>query len=237
MAGLLAMWERGRRLAPSGRSRAMLQMLGFEDPEVGRLTVGQRDSVLMDMRARVFGGSVASVADCPACSNRMDITFDLQDVRTSLLGDPASTVDVEHDGYAVRARPPSLDDLLWLEQTTFDVDPRTVLLERCIITAHRDEELVHPSQLPMEVVDRISGALSNADPQADVQLALTCAACSHAWTALFDIVSFFWQELETLVWRLARDVDALAARYGWSEAEILAMNADRRALYLEVARE
>ena len=50
-ATLFAIWERGRRLAPTSRSRVMLRALGFDDAALGTLTVGQRDAILIDLRA------------------------------------------------------------------------------------------------------------------------------------------------------------------------------------------
>jgi hypothetical protein len=73
-----------------------------------------------------------------------------------------------------------------------------------------------------------------ADPQADVQLALTCPACGHQWEATFDIASFFWSEIDSWAHRILREVHTLASAYGWREADILAMSPQRRQLYLEM---
>jgi hypothetical protein len=51
---------------------------------------------------------------------------------------------------------------------------------------------------------------------------------------LFDIVSFFWTELSAQAKRLLREVHTLARGYGWREADILAMSARRRQLYLDL---
>lgn len=214
----------------------MLQALEVDDAALGRLTVGQRDALVMDLRGRVFGAGVASVADCPACSERMDVTFDLRDIWAPPRGEPADPIEIESEGYRVRARPPSVDDLIWLDECDPAVDRRTALLERCVLEARRKGRSVRAAALPPSVVSEISAALANVDPRAEIQLALSCAACGHTWSALFDIVSYFWQELESWVWRTARDVDALATQYGWSETEILAMSPDRRTLYLELVR-
>jgi hypothetical protein len=214
----------------------MLQALGVDDAALGRLTVGQRDALVMDLRGRVFGAGIASVADCPACLERMDVTFDLRDIWAPPRGEPADPIEIDSEGYRVRARPPSVEDLIWLDECDPAVDRRTALLERCVLEARRKGRSVRAAALPPSVVSAISAALANVDPRAEIQLALSCAACGHTWSALFDIVSYFWQELESWVWRTARDVDTLATHYGWSETEILAMSPDRRALYLELVR-
>jgi hypothetical protein len=214
----------------------MLRAIGIEDATLGRLTVGQRDTLLMDLRGRVFGAWIASVADCPACSERMDVAFDLRDIWAPPSGDPVEPIEIEAGGYRVQARPPIVDDLIWLDRCDPSVDRRSILLERCVLGARRKGRSIRAGALPPAVVSDISTALANADPRAEIQLALSCTACGHSWSALFDIVSYFWQELESWVWRMARDVDTLAARYGWTETEILAMSPDRRALYLDLVR-
>ena len=82
------------------------------------------------------------------------------------------------------------------------------------------------------MIDTVSQRMAVADPQADVRLAMTCPACGHKWKAIFDIVSFFWSEIDSWVKRTLHEVHVLASVYGWSEAEILHMSAWRRQSYL-----
>jgi hypothetical protein len=51
---------------------------------------------------------------------------------------------------------------------------------------------------------------------------------------VFDIISFFWTELDSLARRLLQDVHVLAKAYSWREADILSMSATRRQFYLEM---
>ena len=76
--------------------------------------------------------------------------------------------------------------------------------------------------------------MARADPQADVTFSITCPACGHAWQAIFDIVSFFWREVNAWSYRLLYEVHLLASAYGWREADILAMSPWRRQCYLEM---
>ena len=77
--------------------------------------------------------------------------------------------------------------------------------------------------------------MAETDPQADVQLALACPACGHTWQATFDIVSFFWSEINAWAYHTLREVHGLALAYGWTETDILALSPQRRQLYLEMA--
>ena len=50
----------------------------------------------------------------------------------------------------------------------------------------------------------------------------------------FDIVSFFWREIEEFAIRTLREIHALARAYGWAEDQILALSPTRRRCYLEM---
>jgi hypothetical protein len=76
--------------------------------------------------------------------------------------------------------------------------------------------------------------MSNADPMADIHLALNCPSCEHKWMAPFDIVAFLWREISAAARRLLREVHTLASAYGWTESEILALSPVRRRAYLEM---
>jgi hypothetical protein len=93
---------------------------------------------------------------------------------------------------------------------------------------------VRVSELPAHVVDAVVTRMGDADPQADVHVPIACAACRHEWSAAFEILSFFWTEIEAWAARLRREVHVLASAYGWSEADILALSPARRQGYLEL---
>ena len=76
--------------------------------------------------------------------------------------------------------------------------------------------------------------MARHDPDADVSIAFECPACGAAWLSRFDIVSYFWGELDDWAQRLLAEVHALARAYGWSEAAILALSPTRRRFYLEM---
>ena len=84
---------------------------------------------------------------------------------------------------------------------------------------------------------RMIARIAEADPQADVEVALNCPCCQHTWQTDFDIVSYLWAELHAWATRLFREVHLLASAYGWSESDILNMSARRRRHYLEMLAE
>lgn len=233
---LVTAWERGHDLTPAGRGLALLDWLQPAADDPGALTVGQRDALLLDLRRELFGPCVSAVAPCPACGERLELAFDVDDVRTQPPADPAAPLEVTRDGYRVRARPPTTTDVTALDAVPPGHDPRTVLLHRCVLDARRDGATIAVDGLPDGVVADVVAGLGAADPQADVQLRLACASCGHEWSAVFDIVTYLWDELESAGRRLVLEVHALASAYGWSEADVLAMSPWRRGLYLEQVR-
>ena len=87
--------------------------------------------------------------------------------------------------------------------------------------------------LPETVITVLAKYMVECDPQAEVQLDLSCPACGYCWKMMFDIVSFFWSEICAQARRLLREVHTLARAYGWREADILSLSTARRHFYLE----
>jgi hypothetical protein len=110
----------------------------------------------------------------------------------------------------------------------------SALLRRCVLSARSGERVLSPEELPSPVITALAARLAEVDPQADVQLSLACPACDHRWQEPFDIVTFFWREIEAWAAHLLREVHLLAMAYGWSEAEIVSMSPARRRRYLEL---
>ena len=111
---------------------------------------------------------------------------------------------------------------------------RALLLQRCVLSARQGDFTVASDQLPAEVIAALGERMAEADPLADIQLALTCPSCEHDWLATFDIVSFLWTEIEIWARRILTDVHTLARAYGWRERDILNISPMRRQFYLEM---
>ena len=109
-----------------------------------------------------------------------------------------------------------------------------LLVRRCVSQALRDGTEVTVETLPEMVITALSTRIAESDPQAEVQLDLTCPSCAHRWQLTFDIVSFFWMEISAQAKRLLREVHILARAYSWREADILSLSPARRQFYLEM---
>jgi hypothetical protein len=232
----LSMWEAGLMQQPA---EWVLTLLAVACPDLpadtlALLSIGQRDARLLTLRESLFGSQVANLTECPACGEQLELTFDAADIRVPSQVSLTESFTLSEDEWQVHFRLPNSLDLLAIANVQEPEDARRSLFQRCILQAEENGVAVPADQLPEQAVNAVAAYMSQIDPQADVQLALTCPACAHQWQASFDIVRFLWSELDAWAIRTLRAVHNLASAYGWREADILAMGPWRRQLYLEL---
>ncbi len=243
-AEMLCVWERGQRELPVEKA---LTMLAFACPDTPRevlaaLSIGQRDACLIELREKLFGSQLSSLADCPGCGERLEMDFRVSEIRAPAKPELAQPLSVKRSGYELSFRLPNSLDLMELPGEASVTEMRSRLFERCLLGVQRPghrqfagqtaPEL--PAEVPAEVIDAAIACMSEADAQADVQLKLTCPCCERQWKAAFDIVSYLWSELQERATQLLREAHLLASAYGWRESEILALSPWRRQCYLEM---
>lgn len=78
----------------------------------------------------------------------------------------------------------------------------------------------------------LAAALANADPLAAFAVACQCPACGADREVDIDLDAAALARLQQRQRALLLDIHRLASRYGWSEAQVLAIPAPRRAHYL-----
>jgi hypothetical protein len=232
---LLDVWERGLAADPSERALGILAAACPESSpaDLARISVGRRDGYLMTVREWAFGADLAVLADCPRCRQPLETVLRVSDLRVAGEAAAESSRIVGH--YFVRCRPPNTSDLLaCVGEDAGAIRHR--LFAACVVEAVRDSEPVAAEHLPDTVAREIVECIAALDPQADARIRLSCPDCHYGWTEVFDIVSFFWSEIDAWARRLLRDVNVLARAYGWPEHEILALSPMRRQLYLAMAQ-
>lgn len=235
-AALLSAWEEGQRCPPLDRAAGLLR-LALPDAErasVDTWSIGQRDACLLDIRRATFGEHLAGITLCSACGEQLDIAFNIRDIRSPYSETPMEVEAMAGDvPYHVTFRTPTSADVQAVRHEDLDTAWRS-LAERCVLHASRGGETLPATALPDEVVAAISEAMASHDPQSDVHIEMTCPACGHAWTVVFDIVDFLWREVAMRARQIALDVHTLALAYGWREADILAMSPARRQTYRDL---
>ncbi len=83
-------------------------------------------------------------------------------------------------------------------------------------------------ELVEEAFDELAG---DAVPE----VSASCPECGEQVTGVVDAARLLWEQVAASAPGLLRDVAALAAAYGWTEPEILALPPSRRSAYLRLA--
>ncbi len=227
---VVELWERGAGRSPTERGLLLMEFALPDAPPEARaeLGIGHRDACLIDLREQLFGGNVEAVSTCRRCGEAIAIDFELGRIRAPYAA-PGTVLDVAIGGRPLRLRVPNSADLLAIEDEADFARAEGKLLARCLVGAAAGD-----GERAQTAAETLSRALADADPQADLILDIVCPACGEASGAPFDIVVHLWSEIEDWVAGLLEEVDCLAARYGWSERDILAMGHARRQAYLDL---
>lgn len=239
----MRVWEGGRRQAAARRVLLLLAAASPGTPlaELAQVSIGQRDACLLTLREWMFGAKIEGVVACPKCREHLELMFDIAEIRASNESESAAvgaTHLLQIDGYEVCFRPPNSTDLEAIAACPNADAARDRLLARCALEIRHGKKKKtaekSANQLPLKVINALVERMAQIDPQANVQLSLTCPACRHGWSAAFDIASFLWSEINDWAERVLREVHLIASAYSWREADILEMSAERRSCYLEM---
>lgn len=214
-AALFCGWSTAGR--PHARLDRLLRSLPPADAQsAARLaadSLGKRNQRLLALNAALGLPAPEAVAGCPSCGTQAEFSLPAE----ALLALPAPNVTVvEANGHQFRL--PTMADVL-------STSPLP-LAQRC----HADGMPVSPA-----LAAAAAQALDAADPAADVVIDLDCSQCGAGFRAAVDIAALVADGIDRLVQGLYREIDAIARAYGWSEAAILALPAERRRRYVALA--
>jgi hypothetical protein len=202
----------------------------------GALPATDLDALLLRLRQAVLGDRVRADVPCPApgCGRRVDIDFSVAGLlahcapRGGRRGTAPQPADEPGwfrlaEAGPVRFRLPTAADQV---AVTGLPDAAAELARRCI----------RPAELPARLRRRVEAALEALAPSLSCDLKGRCPECGAPLTVQYDARWFCLQELRQRAAFLYEDVDAVARRYHWSEADILALPHARRVAYAELAR-
>lgn len=238
---MLAAWELCLSQRPARRA---LTLLSAGNPamtmkQLMKFSIGQRDGLLIELRESLFGSNVNSLSECPHCHEQLELTLDLQNIRVLENDAIKAPMKLSIENYLLKFRLPDSSDILFIESLSNVEEARAAILNRCLIASSvstpkkkQKGQVCKLEELPLEIIDKVETAMSEADPQADVKLDLTCPACQRTWLATFDIASFLWAEVNAWAERVLNEVHLLARAYAWREQDILDMTTARRQYYL-----
>lgn len=234
---LLDLWERGLVKNPLQRA---LDLLAAAYPELSseqlkNLPIGQRDLRLLAVREALFGQRLNCLTSCPTCSEHLELTFDIDQLRAVPLSlASVKMYSLTTGGCEIQFRLPNSEDVSRIADLSNAAEARRALFEKCVKQASRAGVAISPGDLSEEIILATADRMAEIDPQADMHIAITCPACSRQWSTSFDIVSYLWIEIHAWAVRVLHEIHHLASSYGWREADILALSPMRRQLYLEL---
>ena len=229
---LLTIWENGAGQSLLNRHLSLLATAcSIPFSEAAQFSIGERDLRLLLLREWHFGHQLINVATCPKCNQKVEWEMTthqlhLQESRP----EPNLVLSLESQGYIINYRLPNSADMMLLSQFSHRHD----LVKNCITSINGQEGKMGLSELTNEVFQELDQQMAKSDPQANIAFDLTCPACQYQWLSFFDIMNYFWAEIDRWAKRSFQEIYLLARGFGWSEEEILALSPQRRQTYLNM---
>ncbi|WP_344208895.1 hypothetical protein [Kribbella sancticallisti] len=163
---------------------------------VRQLLVAERDRELVRLRRMSLGPDVEAEVTCPSCSGSNEATFSLDALDLGFTAPARSERFDLGAGDVVEVRLPTAGDQEDLLDAGIDnpAERRTWLLARCV----RDDngaslDLAAARAMPVRRRAALDHAIEEHLPQLDLQMSLKCVHCGSAFTAPFDVPSFFFR--------------------------------------------
>jgi hypothetical protein len=223
-----------------------LRRLGPVEPVdaqlVRRLSVGDRESLLLHLRRLTLGDRISCLLTCPTCGKTMDLDLNIGELLLAPYPHEETfhetTIRDEKTSYRVLFRPPNGEDqevaaARALESLTSAAE---LVLKRCIakvVSASGEELSVPPGVVLQELPER----MAQFDPQAEVLLDLVCPECGSGFMVPFDIADYLFRELGIQEYEFYRGIHRLSFHYHWGEDAILKLDRRKRHIYLELLAE
>ncbi len=231
---------------PNWVTRLLGARVFYEGMPVGadkaaRLSVVDRDLLILYLRMLTFGQEIWGITYCPhrSCGAKLDFTFDLSSLK--LPPQPpqfleSSTVSIGEKQIEFSFREPN-----GLDQAAIDglmvIDHYQAwlkLLTRCLVKWEDTDSVTTEilGDLPREILLTIDQTMAANMGSLDWDIEFICVECKQSFRSTLDIQSYFWQELQFSNQNLWEEIHHLAFFYHWSEADILALSRWKRKMYL-----
>lgn len=221
----------------------MLYLLAFVDSEievdkVAKLSIGNRDARLLQLRVLLFGNRLQNVAQCPKCTETLEWEMEVSDIQLNSLPltTPSDAFHLEVEDFKVQFRLLNSEDMIKASSwPAYQEDPKKILTD-CILNIQKAGKDFQADPIPERILEAINNQMPKLDPQANINIGLNCPACEHHWENPFDIVTYLWTEIDNKVKHILEEIFVLARAFGWSEKDILSMSPKRRQIYLAMLR-
>jgi hypothetical protein len=227
---LLTAWELSRALPEQEAVLSLLMLVWPEHSadELALLPLGERDALLLELRAELFGPRMEGFAICPECGAELEVSADSRALAQGLRSELTKS-SVEIAGHSMR--PVNSLDLMASSHAANEDEARGILLARSL-----GLETCEMAQLG-ESLSTLAEMFERVNASAEIRMRLECTVCRNQPVLDLDVAPFLLREIVAAARRLMVEIHELASVYGWSEAAIASMTAARRAAYLEIAYE
>jgi hypothetical protein len=184
--------------------------------DVDGLDVSQADRLLAAVYTATYDDRAECRLSCAACREGYEFTLALSELIATQDAQRPGPADGEGcwtlaDGRRVRA--PTIGDV------ANSVGARD-LIARLVVKGDPEAD-----------AEAVSGWLERAAPVLTIDFDAACPHCGHSASVRFDLATYLAARLAVERPFLVRETHLIAARYGWSRREIMALSRDERRAY------
>ena len=184
--------------------------------EPGSLPLAVHDRLLAFVYRAELGDAIKARARCRACGDSFELSFSLPDLLAS------------QDAAAATVGPPGPDGL-WTTETDRRLRPPS-LADAGAGGAGALLTRIADGPVATDEIAPLSEFLERASPLLSLDIDTSCPACGERQAVWFDLPRFLLDAIAAERPFLIRETHLIAARYGWSHDEIMALEReDRRA--------
>lgn len=226
---ILRIWELGQNRP--GWQRGLLLLApcfpSLRPSALAAFPLEKRNRLLLQLHESTLGSTLDALVQCPTCRTPLEFKVTVSELLEETSEESPQPIPVEFEGNTLHYCLPDSRDLAAAAEIPELSEATRVLCRRSITAGLPQDE-----EARQRAIAHIEKEIANKHPLTDIRIALRCDSGEHVWSASFDIVSFFWTQLDRQARQLLDDVQALARGYGWQESSILAMTDSRRQFYL-----
>ncbi|MBR0680161.1 hypothetical protein GXW74_06660 [Roseomonas eburnea] len=227
--GCVAAAEQGLpvRVALSRLIAGCVERLGdapIAEEDAEALSIGDRETLALAIRAASFAGPMRARLACTACGEALDLALGPRELLAPAT--PAAP-RLELGGVRLAFRPVTARDQAAVADLAGEEAAGAAMLSRCV-TIEDDGDI---TALPRPAQEATAAHLLALDPMAETLLSCVCPACGAVVEGSLDAGAFLVEEIARRGPALAREVLLIARATGWGEQAILAMPRQRRLRY------
>lgn len=236
---LFYLWDECSNMPVLAKTLLLLQQACniSDNSVITSMSIGERNARLLQLQEWIFGNKMFHITYCQNCNEKLEWETDttsmfLQNINNNFI---AENYTLQFKGYEISYRLINNLDILNIQKNNIShTEAKASLLQSCLLEAKKSNKIIAIEKLPNTVFDAIEKQMAVNDPQANMQFNLHCPACKHSWQAAFDIMNFFWEEVNIWAERMMQEIYILSHYLHWTEKDILRMPAQRRQKYLQM---